>query len=45
MQKTEGKKTRVTLEDARRTKGKSNLAKIVAEQRKEQLIGKKKNNH
>ena len=42
MQKTENKRTRITLEEARKTKGKSNLAKIVAEQRKEQFDGKKK---
>ncbi len=35
MQKTEPKKTRITLEEAKKIKGKSNLAKIVAEQRKE----------
>jgi len=42
MQKTENKKTRITLAEARKIKGKSNFAKIVAEQRKEQFDGKRK---
>lgn len=42
MKTTEDKKTRITLEESRKTKGKSNLAKIIAELRKEQLNEKKK---
>ena len=34
MQKTESKKTRMTLEEAKKTKGKSNLVKIMIEQKK-----------
>ena len=45
MEKIENKKTRITLDEARKIKGKSNPAKIIAEQRKELLSEKKKNKH
>lgn len=45
MKKTENRKTRLTLDEARKIKGRSNPAQIIAEQRKEQLAEKKKNNH
>ena len=42
MKKTENKKIRMTLDEARKIKGRSNPAKIIAEQRKEQIKEKKK---
>jgi hypothetical protein len=42
MKKIESKRTRITLDEARKMKGKSNLAKIVAEQKKEQRADKKR---
>ena len=42
MQKIKGNKTRITLSEAKKSKGKSNLAKIAAEQRKEMLASSKK---
>ena len=45
MKKTENKKTRITLDEARKIKGRSNPSQIIAEQRKEQIKEKKKNNH
>lgn len=42
MKKIENNKTRITLDEARKIKGRSNPAKIIAEQRKEQIKDKKK---
>jgi len=42
MKKVENNKTRMTLDEARKIKGRSIPAKIIAEQRKEQINEKKK---
>jgi hypothetical protein len=42
MKKIENNKTRITLDEARKIKGRSNPAKIIAEQRKELKEKKKK---
>ena len=42
MKKTENKKVRITLAEARKIKGRSNPAQIIAEQKKEQIKEKKK---
>ena len=42
MKKTENNKVRITLDEARKTKGRSNPAQIIAEQRKEQAKEKNK---
>lgn len=42
MKKAETKKVRITLDEARKIKGRSNPAQIIAEQRKEQIKEKKK---
>ena len=42
MKKTENNKIRMTLDEARKTKGRSNPAKIIAEQREEQIKEKRK---
>lgn len=41
MKKIENNKVRMTLDEAKKTKGRSNPAKIVAEQRKDQMKEKK----
>lgn len=42
MIKMENSKTRITLDEAKKMKGRSNPAQILAEQRKERLAEKKK---
>lgn len=42
MIKTENNKTRITLDEAKKIKGRSNPAQIIAEQRKERVAEKKK---